>query len=160
MPYVTKLVTGCLTGQAGMKISTTNQPMPIFTNFYATSSTLAISLLTLLLLSLRLLNFDVDKWIHLNCALWSEEVYETENGALVNVDVAVKQSLTIPCGLCKNNGASVKCFKVRCTAVYHVGCAVKDGCSFYKNKVRCRNQIIMNFIEESTCFEKCFVVWN
>lgn len=83
----------------------------------------------------RLINYDVDKWIHLNCALWSEEVYETENGALVNVEVALKQSLNVACALCKLNGASVKCFKVRCTSVYHVGCAVKDGCAFYKNKV-------------------------
>jgi histone-lysine N-methyltransferase MLL3 len=77
----------------------------------------------------------VDKWIHLNCALWSEEVYETENGALVNVDLAVKQSLNITCTICKQDGASVKCFKVRCISVYHVGCAVKEGCAFYKNKV-------------------------
>ena len=26
----------------------------------------------------RLLNLDVDQWIHLNCALWSGEVYETQ----------------------------------------------------------------------------------
>ena len=26
----------------------------------------------------RLLNLDVDSWIHLNCALWSAEVYETQ----------------------------------------------------------------------------------
>jgi len=83
----------------------------------------------------RLLNYDVDKWVHLNCALWSEEVYETENGALVNVEVAIKQSATLACIICKQFGASVKCFKVRCTSVYHVGCAVKDGCAFYKNKV-------------------------
>lgn len=31
----------------------------------------------------RLLNYDVNKWVHLNCALWSEEVYETQSGALV-----------------------------------------------------------------------------
>ena len=39
----------------------------------------------------RLLNLDVDVWVHLNCALWSLEVYETLNGALMNVDVAVKR---------------------------------------------------------------------
>lgn len=38
-----------------------------------------------------LLNLDVDVWVHLNCALWSLEVYETLNGALMNVDVAVKR---------------------------------------------------------------------
>ena len=78
---------------------------------------------------------DVDKWVHLNCALWSDEVYETENGALVNVDIALKQSRALTCIACKQKGATVKCFKVRCTSVYHLGCASKEGCTFYKNKV-------------------------
>lgn len=77
----------------------------------------------------------MDKWVHLNCALWSDEVYETENGALVNVELALKQSLSLICVVCNQNGASVKCFKVRCCSVYHLACAVKDGCLFYQNKV-------------------------
>lgn len=42
----------------------------------------------------RLLNLDVDLWVHLNCALWSLEVYETLNGALMNVEAAVKRGIT------------------------------------------------------------------
>lgn len=83
----------------------------------------------------RLLNFDVDKWVHLNCALWSEDVYETVNGALMNLDTALQHSLVLNCIVCEKPGATVKCFKMRCTNVYHLGCAVKDGCVFYKNKV-------------------------
>ncbi|ODN00513.1 Histone-lysine N-methyltransferase trr [Orchesella cincta] len=90
----------------------------------------------------RLLNFDVDKWVHLNCALWSDEVYETENGALVNVEVALKQSLTLACVVCKLKGATVKCFKTRCSQVYHLGCATKEGCIFYKNKVTIHHSYI------------------
>lgn len=82
----------------------------------------------------RLLNFDVDKWVHLNCALWSEDVYETVNGALMNLDTALQHSLVLNCIVCEKPGATVKCFKMRCTNVYHLGCAVKDGCVFYKNK--------------------------
>ena len=44
------------------------------------------------------MNLDVDVWVHLNCALWSLEVYETLNGALMNVDVAVKRG-TVTVGL-------------------------------------------------------------
>ncbi len=73
--------------------------------------------------------------MHLNCVLWSEEVYETENGALVNGEAALKQSMTLTCIACKQKGATVKCFKVRCSSIYHLGCAVKEGCVFYKNKV-------------------------
>lgn len=82
----------------------------------------------------RLLNLDVDKWVHLNCALWSEEVYETVNGALMNIEQALQQSLTLTCVHCQRTGATLRCFKTRCTAVYHLQCAVKDNCVFYKNK--------------------------
>ncbi|KAI4497783.1 hypothetical protein M0802_007109 [Mischocyttarus mexicanus] len=82
----------------------------------------------------RLLNFDVDKWVHLNCALWSDDVYETVNGALMNLDPALQHSLVLNCIICEKPGATVKCFKTRCTNFYHLGCAVKDGCVFYKNK--------------------------
>ena len=82
----------------------------------------------------RLINFDVDRWVHLNCALWHEEVFEMVNGALMNVDTALKQSLTQTCIHCGRNGASVKCFKLRCSSVFHLGCAVKEGCVFLKNK--------------------------
>ncbi|KAL0271383.1 UNVERIFIED_CONTAM: hypothetical protein PYX00_008487 [Menopon gallinae] len=82
----------------------------------------------------RLLNFDVDKWVHLNCALWSDDVYETVNGALMNVDNALHLGQTTICSLCNQNGATIHCFKLRCSNVYHLGCAVKDECVFFKNK--------------------------
>ncbi|XP_042236177.1 histone-lysine N-methyltransferase 2D-like isoform X2 [Homarus americanus] len=90
----------------------------------------------------RLLNFDVDKWVHLNCALWAEDVYETMNGALMNVEAAMKKVAASVCEHCDQPGASVKCFKVRCSKVYHLNCAVKEGCTFYKNKtVYCQEHI-------------------
>jgi F/Y-rich N-terminus/PHD-zinc-finger like domain len=90
----------------------------------------------------RLLNFDVDRWVHLNCALWHEEVFEMVNGALMNVDIALKQSLVQTCLHCQQNGATVKCFKTRCSSVYHLGCAIKEGCVFLKNKtVYCSQHI-------------------
>ncbi|XP_072939829.1 uncharacterized protein [Epargyreus clarus] len=82
----------------------------------------------------RLLNCDVDRWVHLNCALWSEGVYETVSGALMNVDTALAAGVSATCAVCRRLGATVRCFKVRCGSVYHLGCAVKDNCVFYKNK--------------------------
>jgi len=83
----------------------------------------------------RLLLLDTDEWVHLNCALWSYEVYETMNGALVNVDVAVKRGVTLDCVMCQRPGATISCFKKpRCTNVYHVACAQKDGAVFYEDK--------------------------
>lgn len=82
----------------------------------------------------RLLNYDVDKWVHLNCALWSDGVYETVNGALMNLENTLQQSLSSVCSFCNNLGATIKCFKTRCANVYHLSCAMKDNCVFYKNK--------------------------
>ena len=82
----------------------------------------------------RLLNYNVDQWVHLNCALWSEEVYETVSGALVNCETALKNGVNNYCLACEKNYATIKCFKTRCTNIYHLGCAVKEGCFFYKNK--------------------------
>ncbi|KAL1490323.1 hypothetical protein ABEB36_013038 [Hypothenemus hampei] len=82
----------------------------------------------------RLLNFDVDKWVHLNCALWSHTVYETVSGALMNLSNAMQQSLTTICVHCQKLGATIRCLKPRCSNVYHLPCAVRDNCVFFKDK--------------------------
>ena len=40
----------------------------------------------------RLLNYRKNTWIHLNCALWSNEVYETRDGGLVNIPQICKRA--------------------------------------------------------------------
>jgi hypothetical protein len=82
----------------------------------------------------RLLTLDIDKWCHLNCALWSDDVYETMNGALINVDQAYKNSLDSQCFYCHQKGASLKCFTPKCNCVYHLPCALKDKCAFNQDK--------------------------
>ena len=83
----------------------------------------------------RLLCMDVDKWAHLNCALWSYDVYETMNGALMNVDAAAKRGAAQECLVCQRRGATVGCFKMRCTNTYHLPCAQKAGVMFFQDKV-------------------------
>ncbi|XP_075164863.1 uncharacterized protein LOC142237437 [Haematobia irritans] len=82
----------------------------------------------------RLLNYDVDKWVHLNCALWSTEVYETISGGLMNFHTALQVGLNQSCNTCQQLGATVKCYKTRCGAVFHLPCAIRDQCVFYQNK--------------------------
>ena len=91
----------------------------------------------------RLLNFDVDEWVHLNCALWSSEVYEALNGGLHNVNKAFERSKTSECCQCGKMGATVNCsytFGVQqrqhCEKTYHFCCAVQAQSSFYKDKVK------------------------
>lgn len=82
----------------------------------------------------RLLNYDVDKWVHLNCALWSMDVYETISGGLMNFQMALQMGLNQTCITCQQLGATVKCYKTRCGAVFHLPCAIRDQCVFYQNK--------------------------
>ena len=101
---------------------------------------------------------DLDKWIHSNCALWSYEVFEMQNGSLMNVFQAVERSLTLSCVHCHKSGASLKCFrsiKSKCTNVYHFQCAIKEKCAFFKDKsVFCSQHLpkIVNQDEQMTNF--------
>ena len=82
----------------------------------------------------RLLNLDLDKWVHLNCALWSDEVYETQNGSLVNVEQALRRALELQCVHCHKPGASLSCFVHKCPNRYHVACAQRAECLFHTDK--------------------------
>ncbi|KTG37396.1 hypothetical protein cypCar_00024190 [Cyprinus carpio] len=82
----------------------------------------------------RLLNLDLDLWVHLNCALWSTEVYETQAGALINVELALRRGLSVHCVYCQQTGATSGCHRLRCTNAYHFTCALKAQCMFFKDK--------------------------
>ncbi|XP_049337977.1 histone-lysine N-methyltransferase 2C isoform X4 [Astyanax mexicanus] len=82
----------------------------------------------------RLLNLDLDTWVHLNCALWSSEVYETQAGALINVEVARQRGQSVTCAFCQRLGATSGCHRLRCLNVYHFTCALQAGCTFFKDK--------------------------
>ncbi|XP_069047073.1 histone-lysine N-methyltransferase 2C isoform X5 [Lepisosteus oculatus] len=82
----------------------------------------------------RLLNLDLDLWVHLNCALWSTEVYETQAGALINVELALRRGLSMKCVYCQKMGATSGCHRLRCTNIYHFTCALKAQCMFFKDK--------------------------
>jgi len=83
----------------------------------------------------RLLTMDVGKWCHLNCALWSNDVYETMAGSFINVESSYKRSLNIECVSCHQRGASVKCFMQKCNNYYHFPCSLKEKCALTQDKL-------------------------
>ena len=111
----------------------------------------------------RLLNLDVGQWCHLNCALWSTEVYETVSGALMCVEQAFKRSTTTECASCRDRGASLTCFFQRCPNAYHFPCAVTSGCVFYKNKtIMCpmhasRTTAVDQILDDKSVFRKVWI---
>ncbi|PWA15684.1 hypothetical protein CCH79_00019603 [Gambusia affinis] len=72
--------------------------------------------------------------VHLNCALWSSEVYETQAGALINVELALRRGLAVRCAHCSHSGATTGCNRLRCTNTYHFTCALQAHCTFFKDK--------------------------
>ncbi|KAL7064988.1 hypothetical protein AAHC03_05213 [Spirometra sp. Aus1] len=82
----------------------------------------------------RLLCMDMDRWVHLNCALWCYEIYESVSGSLHNVDECIKKALETPCTHCGKRGAGLPCYNPRCSFVYHVPCAIDIGCMFFTDR--------------------------
>lgn len=82
----------------------------------------------------RLLPLDVDRWLHINCALWCYEVYETVGGSLNNVNEWLKKARDTSCSHCGRLGAGLPCYNPRCTFVYHVSCALSIGCMFFTDR--------------------------
>lgn len=82
----------------------------------------------------RLLNYDFDVWLHLNCILWCYDTYETVSGSLVHVARSLKKAEKTICAHCGLSGAGLPCFHPDCPSVYHVPCAHKIGCSFYSDR--------------------------
>lgn len=82
----------------------------------------------------RLLYLGQDEWLHVNCGLWSSEVYEEDDGGLQNVFIAVSRGRQIKCSYCQERGATVGCCNKSCQAAYHFVCARKSGCYFGEDK--------------------------
>nr|CAH8855804.1 unnamed protein product [Trichobilharzia regenti] len=82
----------------------------------------------------RLLNYNADKWLHLNCILWCYETYETIDGSLMNVSCSLKKALKTHCTHCNDLGAGLPCFDSDCQAIYHLPCAYQINCSFHPDR--------------------------
>lgn len=105
-----------------------------------------------------------NEWTHVNCALWSAEVYEDDDGSLKNVHMAVLRGKQLVrhfdhhkshcifslylldkhlqpgvfclqrCEKCQKPGATVGCCLTSCTSNYHFMCARQCHCIFLEDK--------------------------
>lgn len=106
----------------------------------------------------RLLNLDLDLWVYFNCVLWFTEVYETQGGALMNVEVVLYRGLLIKCFLCQRIGVISSCNRMRCFNVYYFVCVIRVKCMFFKDKIMfCLMYKIKGFCEQELSF---FVVFR
>lgn len=82
----------------------------------------------------RLLYCGQDEWIHVNCAFWSVDVYETIDCSLQNVQQVIVRSRSVQCTGCKLNGATVQCSAKCCNEFFHYSCARSNSCFFLSDK--------------------------
>lgn len=85
----------------------------------------------------RLISTDQDQWVHVNCAMWSVEVYESEGGVLQKCQRAKLRSRLVRCDVCNIVGATIGCSVSRCPKHYHFPCAVDLGVVFLPNGETC-----------------------
>lgn len=82
----------------------------------------------------RLLYCGQNEWVHSNCALWSNEVFEEIDGSLQNVHSAISRGRLIRCSECGKKGASVGCCAKNCNSTFHYPCARNIGLIFNDDK--------------------------
>ncbi|XP_045148649.1 histone-lysine N-methyltransferase 2B [Echinops telfairi] len=87
----------------------------------------------------RLLYIGQNEWTHVNCAIWSAEVFEENDGSLKNVHAAVARGRQMRCEFCQKPGATVGCCLPSCLSNFHFMCARSSCCIFQDDKkVFCR----------------------
>ncbi|XP_077432900.1 histone-lysine N-methyltransferase 2A isoform X2 [Vanacampus margaritifer] len=82
----------------------------------------------------RLLYLGQNEWAHVNCSLWSAEVFEEDNGSLLHVQSAVTRGRLMRCERCNQTGATVGCCLTSCQSNYHFMCARSRHCVFQDDK--------------------------
>uniref|UniRef100_A0A803KLM4 [histone H3]-lysine(4) N-methyltransferase n=1 Tax=Xenopus tropicalis TaxID=8364 RepID=A0A803KLM4_XENTR len=82
----------------------------------------------------RLLYIGQNEWTHINCAIWSAEVFEENDGSLKNVHAAVARGRQLRCDNCQKIGATVGCCLSTCHSNFHFMCARASRCCFQDDK--------------------------
>ncbi|KAK7156755.1 hypothetical protein R3I94_006713 [Phoxinus phoxinus] len=82
----------------------------------------------------RLLYLGQNEWAHVNCTMWSAEVFEEDNGSLLHVHSAVARGRLMRCERCNRTGATVGCCLSSCQSNYHFMCARFRNCVFQDDK--------------------------
>uniref|UniRef100_A0A8C6S2X1 [histone H3]-lysine(4) N-methyltransferase n=1 Tax=Neogobius melanostomus TaxID=47308 RepID=A0A8C6S2X1_9GOBI len=103
----------------------------------------------------RLLYMGQNEWAHINCCLWSAEVYE-DTGALLQVHCAVSRGRHLRCDRCGQSGATVGCCLATCQSNYHFMCARIENCVFQQDrKVYCNRhrELVTDKVVEEKEFE-------
>lgn len=83
----------------------------------------------------RLIPFQIDQFVHVNCAMWTQEVQEGQEEGdstreLYNLYFAYNEFKSYTCDFCHKPGATIFCSnrgQKKCPAAFHFPCAYSSG---------------------------------
>lgn len=107
----------------------------------------------------RLIPCGIGEWVHVNCALWSAEVYEEQSGMMYDVHSAISRGSRVRCDVCHELGATIGCCASRCSRSFHFLCALSAECVFLANKnlfcpehsLSCEDQVGYLMFNDGNC---------
>lgn len=93
----------------------------------------------------RLIPFQVNQFVHVNCAMWTNEVYEVSEETVISSELynfffAFKQFRGNKCSICELRGATLVCMNHtptrKCQQPYfHFPCAYRSGKVSFKQSI-------------------------
>ncbi|OAF69138.1 putative histone-lysine N-methyltransferase set-23 [Intoshia linei] len=92
----------------------------------------------------RLINVNADKFVHINCAFWSQitkksipKIYnnlpKSRDSPSMKIDVEIDRLVDRYCNECTLNYAGIYCAKLQCYKNFHIKCAKNSKGRFYGN---------------------------
>jgi hypothetical protein len=84
----------------------------------------------------RLIPYKYNMYVHISCALWTNDVFEVDEEKLINFYLAQKKAYHQRCCFCNEIGATISCARTKgCNKHFHFPCAYRSGrVKFTKNK--------------------------
>lgn len=76
----------------------------------------------------RLIPYKLNMYVHTSCAIWTSEVFDIDDGQIVNFFQQQKKLIHQKCSICNDFGATLSCAKTKgCNKHFHFPCAYRSG---------------------------------
>jgi hypothetical protein len=76
----------------------------------------------------RLIPYKLNMYVHTSCALWTNEVFDIDDGQIINFYQQQKKLIHQKCAICGDLGATLSCAKTKgCSKHFHFPCAYRSG---------------------------------
>jgi hypothetical protein len=76
----------------------------------------------------RLIPYKLNMYVHTSCALWTNEVFDVDDGQIINFYQQQNKLIHQKCSICSEQGATISCARTKgCNKNFHFPCAYRSG---------------------------------